>query len=116
MIRLVAMLPRRSDLTHEQFLEHWFERHAPLIAGCGLAPYVRRYEQHVVTRVPGWPEPEFDGITVQWYDSVDAFVESLQHPDNALIRDDEARFLDMSRLKFALTDDPPRVAMEGDHS
>jgi uncharacterized protein (TIGR02118 family) len=111
MIRLVAMLPRRTDLTHEQFLDHWLNSHAPLIAGCGLSSFVKRYEQHIVVRVPGWPEPEFDGITIQWYDSVEDFAASLQHPDNALIREDEPRFLDMSRLKFALTDDPPRVPM-----
>jgi uncharacterized protein (TIGR02118 family) len=116
MIRLVAMLPRRTDLTHEEFLDHWLNSHAPLIARCGVGTYVRRYEQHISARVPGWPEPEFDGITIQWYDSAESFAESLGHPDNSLIREDEPRFLDMSRLKFALTEYPPRVPMAGEDS
>lgn len=111
MIRLIALLPRRPDLTHAEFMEHWLERHAPLIAGCGVGRHVLRYEQHEVARPDGWPEPEFDGMTVQWFESPAAFAASLAEPDNALIREDEGRFLDMSRLKWMLTEDPPHVPM-----
>jgi hypothetical protein len=30
MIKLIVMLKRRSDLTHEQFLKYWWETRAPM--------------------------------------------------------------------------------------
>mgnify|MGYP001069243619 CR=1 FL=1 len=46
MIKLVCFLKRKEGLTHEEFVDHWKNRHGPLIAGTpSIARHVARYEQ-----------------------------------------------------------------------
>ena len=40
MIKVVGLLTRRPEFTHEQFVSHWFEIHGPLARA---VPGVRRY-------------------------------------------------------------------------
>jgi hypothetical protein len=43
MIKSISLLTRKRDLTHEEFLRHWVEVHAPLAHGVpGLLRYVQR--------------------------------------------------------------------------
>ena len=70
MIKVVRLLTRKPELTHEQFVRHWLEIHAPL---AHAVPGVRRYVQsHIVgTRTRSdIPETdvEIDGIAELWYD------------------------------------------------
>jgi len=109
MVKLFALLPRKKDLSHEEFVEHWLGRHAPLIAGTpALARHIARYEQHVRHR----PDElsgglDFDGVTEQWFESMDDFVAFISEPEYAeLIAPDEQRFLDMDRLEFIITEEP----------
>ena len=69
MIKVVGLLTRKPELTHEQFVKHWLEIHGPL---AHAVPGVRRYVQsHIVgTRTrPDIPETdvEVDGIAELWY-------------------------------------------------
>jgi hypothetical protein len=46
MIKLSILMVRRSDLTYEQFIQHWREVHGPLFAAQSESKqYVRRYIQ-----------------------------------------------------------------------
>jgi uncharacterized protein (TIGR02118 family) len=70
MIKVVGLLTRKPELTHEQFVKHWLEIHGPL---AHAVPGIRRYVQsHIVgTRTrPDIPETdvEVDGIAELWYD------------------------------------------------
>jgi len=64
MIKSIGLLTRREGLTHEDFVKHWLEVHAPL---AHAVPGVRRYVQsHILeerTR-PDIPttEVEIDGV------------------------------------------------------
>jgi uncharacterized protein (TIGR02118 family) len=42
MIKSISLLTRKLGLTHEQFMKHWFEIHAPLAL---KVPGIRRYVQ-----------------------------------------------------------------------
>ena len=47
MVKLFALLRRREGMSTEEFVEHWRDRHGPLIAGePSLARHILRYEQH----------------------------------------------------------------------
>ena len=43
MIKSISLLTRRPELTHEEFVRHWVEIHAPL---AHAVPGVRRYVQN----------------------------------------------------------------------
>ena len=60
MIKSVTLLTRKPGLTHEQFMRHWVEIHAPLAL---RVPGIRRYVQtHLLeerTR-PDIPSSDFE--------------------------------------------------------
>ena len=74
MVKMIALLTRKKGLSHEDFVRHWVETHAPLAHG---VPGLRRYVQsHVVgeqTR-PDIPTTavDVDGIAELWFDDKDA--------------------------------------------
>jgi uncharacterized protein (TIGR02118 family) len=70
MIKVIGLLTRKPELTHEQFVKHWLDIHGPL---AHAVPGVRRYVQsHIIgTRTrPDIPETDVDvdGIAELWYD------------------------------------------------
>lgn len=109
MIRLISLLKRKSGTTHQEFLEYWTQVHAPLIQNSSASEYVRRYEQHPAA----WPsansggrEPEFDGVTIQIFDSVEAFNAHMGEADFPAMLEDTEKFLDTSRIQWILTEEP----------
>ena len=96
MIKLSILMVRRSDLTYEQFIEHWREVHGPLFAAQSESKqYVRRYIQDHRTgdALPGTTVSNFDGIAEIWFDDMSgakAFFESDGYRRN-VIPDEEAR-------------------------
>lgn len=116
MIRLITLLKRKPGTTHAEFLEHWFRVHGPLIASSTAADYVRRYEQHPAAwpaEGSGLPEPEWDGVTIQQFDSVERFWAHTQEHDFPAMQEDIARFLDTDRLAWVLVEEPNVVIGEG---
>ncbi|MGI8937692.1 MAG: EthD domain-containing protein [Iamia sp.] len=111
MITLHALLVRRSDLTHQEFLDHWHGTHGPLIRDTpGLAQHLIAYTQHPLTAsASGLGLDGFDGITVQTFADWDAFLAFASGPDAHLMNDDMASFLDVEGLRVTLTEDPVAV-------
>lgn len=112
MIRLITLLKRKPGITHDEFLAHWLEVHGPLIANSSAARYVLRYEQHPTV----WPsvdsgraEPEWDGVTIQEFESVESFWQHTAEPDFPAMQEDIARFLDPAALQWTLTEAPTIV-------
>lgn len=112
MIRLVSMLKRKPGTTHQEFLDYWFGTHGPLIRNCSAAKYVRRYEQHPAVWPPEGsrqPEPDFDGVTIQHFDSAEDFFAHMGEPDFPEVMADTERFLDTSNICWVITDEPTVV-------
>ena len=112
MIRLITLLKRKPGTTHDEFLQHWLQVHGPLIANSSAARYVLRYEQHPTP----WPsvdsgqaEPEWDGVTIQEFESVESFWQHTAEPDFPAMLEDIARFLDPDALQWTLTEAPTIV-------
>ena len=112
MIRLVTLLKRKPGTTHEEFMRYWIDVHGPLIAKSSAARYVLRYEQHP----SAWPlpdsgaaEPEWDGVTIQEFESVQSFWAHTAEPDFPAMQADIANFLDPSALRWTLTGQPTVV-------
>jgi uncharacterized protein (TIGR02118 family) len=102
MVKLVALLRRRPDLSHEEFLRHWRERHTPLLLGL---PEFMRHLRRYVHGYPAGPfaadatgaEP-FDGAAEMFFDSVEDMGRAFALPCyRERIRPDEERFLDLPR-------------------
>jgi uncharacterized protein (TIGR02118 family) len=99
MIKTVGLLTRKGGATHEQFMKHWVEVHAPL---AHKVPGLRRYVQnHIVgeRRRADIEETvvEVDGIAELWFDDQAALEAASRTPEMKALHADGALFI--GRLK-----------------
>ena len=111
MVRLTCLLRRKDGLTPAEFHAHWSEVHGPLIARSQSGRFVLRYEQHPrpLDDYRGDDDPGFDGVTVQWFESMDDYRAHMAEPDFPEIWADIDRFLDTERMHFIVTEHPRLV-------
>ncbi|HLN17879.1 MAG TPA: EthD domain-containing protein [Acidimicrobiales bacterium] len=111
MVRLTCLLRRKPGMTPVEFHDHWRDVHGPLIATTRSGSYVLRYEQHPrpLADYTGDDDPGYDGITVQWFESLEAYQASVAEPDFAVIWDDVSKFLDVDSLVPVVTEAPRLV-------
>jgi uncharacterized protein (TIGR02118 family) len=113
MIKSISLLTRKPELTHEQFVKHWLEIHAPL---AHAVPGLRRYVQsHIIderTR-PDIPTTEVavDGIAELWYDDRAAMEHAVASPEAKLLHADGALFI--GRIKTFIIEEKVIVARNG---
>ncbi len=108
MVRLTCLLRRRAGTTPAEFHEHWRTVHGPLIASTHSGSHVVRYEQHPrpLDDYAGDDDPGFDGVTVQWFESMDEYRAHMVEDDFAVVWTDICSFLDTDRLEFVVTEEP----------
>ncbi len=95
MIKSVGLLTRKDGMTHEQFVKHWVEIHAPL---AHAVPGLRRYVQsHIVEerRRPDIPamDVDIDGIAELWYDDRETMARAHASPEAKALHADGALFI-----------------------
>ena len=99
MVKVIALLKRKQGMTREDFTRYWREKHGPLVAR--VFPGVRRYVQNHAARLPGRGEPQIDGVAELWFDSLESWrtaADFIQGDQGKVIREDEEKFLDRSRM------------------
>ena len=109
MIQLVTMLKRKPGTTHDEFLRYWRDVHGPLVRSLPCSRFVRRYEQHASVWPPDGssrPEPMYDGVTIQWFDSAEDFWAHVMEPDQAQMMTDTKNFLDTNALHWTICEAP----------
>lgn len=109
MLKMSFAVYRRGDLTREQFLDHWYNVHAPLAKRFAKALRIRRYIQlHgaecEATRLMTASrdcQPPHDGVVEIWWDSEEDRLAGSQSPEgqegSRLLKEDELNFCDMSK-------------------
>ena len=105
MIKSISLLTRRKELTHEQFVRHWVEIHAPLAhAVPGMRRYVQNHIQGTRTR-PDIIETEVDVdcIAETWFDDREAMTRANASPEAKRLHDDGARFI--GRIKSFIVEE-----------
>ena len=95
MIKSISLLTRKAEFTHEQFVKHWLEIHAPL---AHAVPGIRRYVQsHILDeqRRPDIPslDVDVDGIAELWYDDREAMARAMASPEAKALHADGALFI-----------------------
>ena len=111
MIKSISLLTRKDGTTHEQFVRHWVDVHAPL---AHAVPGLRRYVQsHIVAerRRPDIPalEVDVDGIAELWYDDVESMARAMASPEAKALHADGALFI--GRIKTFTVEE--RVVVPG---
>ena len=89
MVKIVAFVRKRDDLTDEAFRAYWQDHHSQLVA---RLPGLRRYVQNPALDLGGrraWP---YDGMAELWFDDVDAVRAAFRSPESDAVRADEPSF------------------------
>ncbi len=105
MIKTVGLLTRKDGFTHEQFVKHWVDVHAPL---AHAVPGLRRYVQnHILSerrRVDiETTVVEIDGIAELWFDDHAALDKAVHTPEMQALHADGAKFI--GRIKSFIVDE-----------
>jgi uncharacterized protein (TIGR02118 family) len=95
MIKLLSLLTRKEGLSHEDFVRHWRDIHAPL---AHAVPGIRRYVQSHITGTRSRPDiaetdVAVDGIAELWYDDIDSLQRAAATEAMKRLTDDGALFI-----------------------
>ena len=95
MIKSLSLLTRRAGLSHEEFVRHWRDIHAPL---AHAVPGVKRYVQNHIEGERTRPdirttEVAVDGIAELWYEDKAAMDRANASPEAKRLHDDGALFI-----------------------
>ena len=105
MLKLIALISAKPDMSREDFIEYYETNHAPLVKR--LLPMIHDYRRNFLDNnlVPRDVEhPGWDVLTELWFEdriALHAFWARIQEPDViAQIRADEANFLLSDRTRM----------------
>jgi len=105
-IKTIALIKRRDDITRELFARHYEEIHAPL--ALDHLPMIRHYVRNHVSSVLVPPELDFDCISEFWFETIEDALqvqEFAQSEEGRFLREDEARFMDSGRTLSFLVEE-----------
>lgn len=105
MIKTIGLLTRKDGWTHEQFMRHWIDIHAPLAhAVPGLRRYVQNHISGERTRADiAATDVEIDGIAELWFDDQAALEAAARSLEMKALHDDGARFI--GRIKSYIVEE-----------
>ncbi|KAL1697091.1 hypothetical protein GGG16DRAFT_42587 [Schizophyllum commune] len=103
-VRLIYLVKRRKDMTHEEFANYWLNVHSKVIIGSRVAhQYTLRYDQMHVSPVTmkawsekyGIPATTYDGVALLEADSFEDLEKVLDSTEyKTHIGPDEHKFID----------------------
>ena len=107
--RLVCILRRKDGWDLDTFHEHWRTVHGGIFQDHpGLRDPLHQYHQHHGIDMPS---AEYDGVTQQWFASLEEWVVSLGAPEYPeIVNPDVASFLDAASMRFIISG-PPTVVI-----
>jgi uncharacterized protein (TIGR02118 family) len=103
MVKVVAMIKRKSGMSVEDFQRYWLTTHAGIVK---RMPGIRRYVQsHTLLAGYRKGEPVFDGIAELWFDNTEALRALASTSEYAAVMADEANFIDPTKRRSIITDE-----------
>jgi len=109
MIKVISMLKRRADLSHEQFSDYWYNVHAPF--GNKIAPpeaLSARYVQNHALKMKGGGDAPYDAVAELYFEDMAAmkrWIDWYNSDAGKPLRDDELNFMDVSKRVIIVTDE-----------
>jgi uncharacterized protein (TIGR02118 family) len=98
MVKIVALIRRKPELSRDEFLHFWQEEHPPYVQAL---PGIRKYVQNAA--VDGYREWAYDGAAELWFDSVRAVAAAFDSPAAEPMGEHEEAFI--GELTWFLADE-----------
>ena len=102
MIKVVAVLYKRADMSREEFVRYWREVHAPLAEGM---KGVRRYVISPTLEAFAMGEPSFDGVAELWFGDAAAARAAFASPAGVATTQDVAMFAQPEKLQVVIAEE-----------
>lgn len=107
MIKVLAVLCKRSEMCREDFVRYWREVHAPLAEGMeGL----RRYVINPTLEAFAMGEPSFDGLAELWFDDAAAARAAFASPVGIATTQDVAKFAQPEKTQIVIAEEIAIIA------
>jgi uncharacterized protein (TIGR02118 family) len=97
-VKIVALIRRKPELSRDEFLHFWQQEHPPYVQAL---PGIRKYVQNAA--VDGYREWAYDGAAELWFDSVRAVAIAFDSEAAEPMREHEAAFI--GELTWFLADE-----------
>ena len=101
MRKMIGLLPRRPDMSGEQFRAYWTTTHAEVTA---KVPGLRSYVQNVCLPDENG-EPAYDGVAVLAFDDMAGMEKAMATPEWEAVMDDVPKFVDAGRIVIMIADE-----------
>ena len=103
MIKLVYCITKKPGLTDQAFFSYWKDVHG--VIGARI-PGLRKLVQSRRLAVPGDKyQPDYDGMAELWFDDLEALLKARQSPEWKASSDDEANFIDRSKVAYFVSEE-----------
>jgi uncharacterized protein (TIGR02118 family) len=106
MIKVIAVLHKRSDMSREQFVRYWREVHAPLAQGM---EGVRRYVINPTLEAFAPGAAAFDGVAELWFDDAVEARRAFASPVGIATIQDLVKFAQAEKTQIVIAEEIPIV-------
>jgi len=102
MIKLLAVIHKRPDMSRDEFLRYWREVHAPLAKEM---PGVRAYMINPTLEAFGTEIPPFDGVAELWFDDAVAARTAFASPAGRATTEDLPNFTQAEKVQVVIAEE-----------
>jgi uncharacterized protein (TIGR02118 family) len=95
MIKMVALVNKKGDMTKEEFEKYWIEVHASLEAKW---PGLKKYIISTTTRSLGKKEARYDGMAELWFDDEESLKKALESREREVSKEDFQKFVESAEI------------------
>lgn len=107
MVKVFAFLTRRNGIDTQAFIDHYENKHVPLVLSLAPAPLI--YKRNYVVRGDEFNREDnaidFDVVTELVFSDRDAYVAWIERLGVDAVADDEHTFLERSRTRACVIDE-----------
>ena len=107
-MKLLFILFRRADLTHEQAVAEWSG--PGHLSAVKAIPGLKKWVLNWPIRVP--KDGDADGVAELWFDSTEAVDRAMRSPEMAAAVADGRRFLDPQRTHSLVVEEKTLIGQE----
>lgn len=105
MVKLLFVLHRKSDATHEQALAEWSgAQHISIVKAI---PGLKKWVQNHAVELPS--ESATDGVGELWFDTAEDMENAMKSPQMGAAVEDAKRFLDMQKTYAIVVQEKPVI-------
>lgn len=111
MIKLVALVRKKEDLSRDAFRDYWIRSHAPLAR---RIPGMRGYRINVAGNAGDLPSAPYDGSAEIWFEDRAQMEAGLSSPQGVVAGADTDHFAES--VTFLVCDEHVVIDHDGRHS